>query len=185
MKQIDLASLRRHVAYDKDTGVFTRIVATGKGGRHKAGAVLGHEHGNGYLMVHVCGCRYYAHRLAWMYVYGEWPKQHIDHINGITRDNRIANLRDAPQQINRQNRCVASRRSKLGVLGVYFDNTRNKYVAQIVAGDGHRISKRFASVQEAELFYKRMKAMVHAGYVPDRVVKNEAVRTVRPTKWTA
>lgn len=44
-----------------------------------------------------------AHRLAWLYVHGRWPKGHIDHINSVRGDNRIINLREATRAENRWN----------------------------------------------------------------------------------
>ena len=37
---------------------------------------------------------FFAHRVVWMMVHGEWPEHTIDHINGVKTDNRIQNLRD-------------------------------------------------------------------------------------------
>jgi hypothetical protein len=49
-------------------------------------------------------CFIYTHILAWALYYGEWPKQTIDHINGIRGDNRIENLRDVSMKTQQQNR---------------------------------------------------------------------------------
>jgi hypothetical protein len=48
--------------------------------------------------------RYSAHRLAWFYYHGQWPKHVIDHINGNKTDNSIANLRDITNRENCNNR---------------------------------------------------------------------------------
>ena len=50
---------------------------------------------NGYVSICINGRIRYAHRLAWLYIHGQWPKGEIDHINEKRRDNRIANLREA------------------------------------------------------------------------------------------
>ena len=55
-----------------------------------------------------------ANRLAWFYVYGEWPKQCIDHINRIKTDNRIANLRDVSHKENMANRDYHGRPPGMG-----------------------------------------------------------------------
>lgn len=72
----------------------------------------------GYRAGSIRGHGYKEHRLVWLYVYGAWPADVIDHINGDKTDNRIANLRDVPQVVNTQNRKGAGVRSKTGVLGV-------------------------------------------------------------------
>lgn len=89
--------LRELLTYNPETGVFVRRVTLGK---IKAGMVAGSPSSHGYLLISVAGTRYKAHRLAWLYVYGEWPKEDIDHINRVTSDNRICNLREATDHQN-------------------------------------------------------------------------------------
>lgn len=54
----------------------------------------------------------------------------VDHINHITHDNRKSNLRLATQSQNLMNRSISKNNSS-GVAGVYFDNHRNKWIAEI------------------------------------------------------
>lgn len=58
----------------------------------------------GYVRVSFQGRQHRAHRLAWLYVHGEWPAGMIDHINRSSDDNRIANLREATPAENQRNR---------------------------------------------------------------------------------
>ena len=54
------------------------------------------QNASGYVFICADGVRYKAHRLAWLYHYGEWPSDETpqtDRINGDRADNRIANLR--------------------------------------------------------------------------------------------
>lgn len=58
----------------------------------------------GYRIIHIAGMPRFEHRLVWLYVYGEWPKHTIDHIDLDRTNNRIENLRDVPDAINQQNK---------------------------------------------------------------------------------
>lgn len=61
----------------------------------------------------------------------------VDHINHNTLDNRKANLRVVPQQINLLNKKGAYKNSKTGVRGVYWHKATGKWYAQV-----HRNSKK-------------------------------------------
>lgn len=120
--------LRSVLDYDPETGVFTWKVRTST--KVKIGDITGSLDGRGYLQIGVCSRLHKAHRLAWLYVYGEWPKLSIDHINRNRADNRISNLRDVTSKQNNQN---AGKRSdnKSGHPGVYWYKPYNKWRAQI------------------------------------------------------
>lgn len=45
-----------------------------------------------------------AHRVAWCHATGKWPTGQIDHINHVTDDNRLSNLREATASQNMSNR---------------------------------------------------------------------------------
>jgi len=84
------ARLKELLHYDPDTGVFTRRTAV-RG--QAAGAVVGHRRKDGYVQIGVDYQREFAHRLAWLYVYGSLPPQDIDHIDRDPSNNCICNLR--------------------------------------------------------------------------------------------
>lgn len=107
--------------YKEDTGVFLRKLT--RSPNAVAGDVAGSPDKHGYLTIYINGKSYKAHRLAWLYVYGEWPTKHIDHINGVKFDNRISNLRDVSVATNLQNINTIQMRhnkygSEAGLLGV-------------------------------------------------------------------
>jgi len=58
----------------------------------------------GYVMIKIEGLAYKAHRLAWLYMTGEWPSLRIDHKNGVSIDNRWVNLRLCDQTSNNGNK---------------------------------------------------------------------------------
>lgn len=123
---ITAARLRELLHYDPETGVFTRKVRTAQ--RHQVGdrADYGINTGGmkGYRTVALDSRKYLAHRAAWLYVYGEWPNDQIDHMDGDPSNNRIANLRDVPDGVNKQNKRRPKKTSKSGFLGVYFHQNR-------------------------------------------------------------
>jgi hypothetical protein len=78
------------------------LVSTSSNAR--AGDVAGGaNNGDRYRRIRVDNQLYQAHRLAWLYMTGEWPSNGIDHINGHRADNRWANLREATQSQNMAN----------------------------------------------------------------------------------
>ena len=107
--------LKELLSYDPDTGVFTWV----KRLNNTAGAFDAY----GYVVIRVDKILYKAHRLAWLYTFGEFPAGNLDHINQIKNDNRISNLRVVNQSQNIQN--LAS------VKGVSWDKEREKWCARI------------------------------------------------------
>jgi hypothetical protein len=150
--------LRELLHYDPLTGLFTRLVAASNA---PAGSAAGSLANIGYLRISVDGARYLAHRLAWLYVHGEWPQQEIDHINGDKIDNRIANLRDASRGVNCQNIRAARRDSKTGLLGVY--ERRGRFTACIEVSGRTVTLGDCATPTEAHAVYLQAKREFHAG----------------------
>lgn len=118
---INQADLKARLYYDPSTGVFNRI-----GGHQSVGRMTT----NGYLQISVNGTRYMAHRLAWLYVYGEWPSTQLDHKNQDRLDNRIDNLRLATNKQNGEN-VRLFKHNKSGYRGVSFDRGAGKWRADI------------------------------------------------------
>lgn len=109
------------LSYDKDTGVFNRN-----------GKVAGTVGKNGYRRISIGRKhRYYAHRLAWEFIYGEPPCGEVDHINGDRDDNRIDNLRVVTHQENAHNMGVTPKHNTSALIGVSYykrDNTWSAYI---------------------------------------------------------
>ena len=120
--------LRSILNYDPATGVFTWKVRTSRS--VKIGDITGCPNGHGYLHIQLQSRPYKAHRLAWFYVYGEWPKDQIDHINRIRTDNRISNLREVTNKQNQQNAGKSSHNTS-GHPGVSWHKQNSKWQARI------------------------------------------------------
>lgn len=151
------AELKSLVHYNPDTGIFTHTKARPN---VKAGTVAGSVYNGGYIRIGVGGTVYLAHRLAWFYVYGEWPNQELDHINRIRTDNRISNLRQANTAENCQNR---SRRSDntSGHPGVCWFKKREKWVARIAINQKRMHLGYFDDIDEAISAYEAAKKRLH------------------------
>ena len=151
--------LKHYLDYDPETGAMRRRVATSN--RVKVGDVAGSVmKPAGYRAVCVGGRSYYEHRLAWLYVHGEWPKRQIDHINGCKSDNGIENLREATPAQNQQNaRTRADNRS--GLAGACFDSRRGKWVSGIKVNGVRKHLGSFSTPEEAHAAYVQAKAEHH------------------------
>lgn len=116
--------LKSILNYDQETGIFTWKI---KKGKKVAGSIAGKDC-HGYISIGIDYHQYFAHRLAWLYVYGVMPSK-IDHVNGNKSDNRILNLRPANTSQNACNSKVRSDNSS-GIKGVSWDKTYKKWYAK-------------------------------------------------------
>ncbi len=142
------AELKTQVNYNQLTGIFYSLNSSARWG---SGRILGTLPSSGYIQLRIKGKTYRAHRLAWLYVYGEWPIYSIDHINRIKTDNKISNLRDANSFIQNQNKPIVNKNSH-GLKGIY-KNKSGKFVAIC---RNNKIRKQigcFATANEAHLAY--------------------------------
>jgi hypothetical protein len=122
-----LSNISKEIAYDGETGQFTRVTSAG---RVAAGHITGAVKPNGYVEVGFMRKSFLAHRMAWLFSTGDWPEGQIDHINGVKSDNRIANLRLATPSQQGGNTKVNTRNTS-GVKGARFCRTYKRWTAQI------------------------------------------------------
>ena len=95
------AGLVRHLLrYDAKTGIFRW--KNPMSNRVRKGAIAGWLK-KGRRIITIDNKRFPASHVAWLYVYGEWPKMEVDHRNRDKLDNSIANLRDVTGAVNCQN----------------------------------------------------------------------------------
>lgn len=153
--------LRTVLSYDENTGVFVWKISAG---RVKHGTIAGKSAKCCHARVHIDGNDYWAHRLAWLYVYGAWPANEIDHINGVRSDNRIANLRDVSRSMNQQNqRRPQSDNKTSSYLGVSWRTRSSRWRATITIGGKQKDIGLFDTEEAAHEAYKAQKRILHAG----------------------
>ena len=127
MAELTQQRLQELLDYDPETGVFVWRKSPRSGWEGKqAGSV----HSKGYVHIRIDGKGYKAHRLAWLYVHGDWPSGEIDHINRVKTDNRMSNLRDVDGSVNAMNRKVRSTNAS-GVSGVRQRSDNGKWSVKI------------------------------------------------------
>lgn len=100
------------------------------GGRYVNGSDIGSVKKNGYRLAQVDKEYYLVHRLIWLFHYGYFPENHIDHINRNQLDNRIENLREVSSSCNARN-TGNSRSNTSGVKGVSWDKKNQRWSASI------------------------------------------------------
>ena len=157
--------LKSVLSYDPDSGVFTWIGKTGSSANSfigKEAGCIARKKNYSVRLIRVNKRLYRAHVLAWLYVYGEYPANQIDHIDGNPLNNRIDNLRDVPQTTNMQNLKSSRRDNKLGLLGVHMRRD-GKYIAQITANGVAKFIGVFGNENDAHQAYINEKRRLHQG----------------------
>lgn len=119
---------------------------------------------SGYLCGAIFNRTFRAHRVIWALIYGEWPKEDIDHINGDRSDNRLSNLRAANRSQNSRN-ARKSRANKSGFKGVSWEKRRGKWRADIM--DSNRQRKHlgyFETIEDAAAAYAEASKLYHGEF---------------------
>lgn len=83
-----------------------------------SGQIAGSRNVHGYATISVDGRGNLAHRLAWLYMTGEWPSGKLDHANTWKLDNAFSNLRTATHSQNMANRKGWGRSGFKGVRAI-------------------------------------------------------------------
>ena len=154
-RKLTQAELRRLLDYDPDTGIFRWKISPHSMARIRIGSIAGnvwHNRGQPHRYIQIHGYRYRAHRLAFFYMRGYWPRE-IDHKNGDSLDNHWSNLRKCTSSQNSANR-GPQKNNKLGVKGVY--RTKNGKFRVQVSKDGKNIYRgRFDTLAIAICAYRK------------------------------
>lgn len=148
--------VRARLDYDPEEGVFRWS--------HNAKAA-GTPHSNGYIKITLDRRRYYAHRLAWLYVTGIDPVGQIDHKNLDKTDNSFNNLRIATRSKNMMN-TLAHTDNTSGFKGVSrFKHAKSRPWIANICVDGKKIHLGYhASPEEAHAAYCAASAILHGEF---------------------
>lgn len=137
--------------YNASTGLF---VWTQDKRRPKKGSIAGYLNDQGYVCIILHRKIYRAHRLAWLYAYGEWPPRTVDHINHIRHDNRLENLRLASQAEQVRHASVHAHKKSGLLKGVTpYRYGAGGFIAQIYVRGVHKYLGIFDNEQDAHEAY--------------------------------
>ena len=158
--------LRELLSYDPETGAFTWLVKRPGRWNKSPGTAAGSFDTKGYLLITLDSQRFSAHRLAFLYMTGEWPKKCIDHIDGDSANNRFKNLRDVDQSTNMQNlqasKALTNRSTPF--LGVRrADSIKNPWAATIKVCGKFKHLGVFKTPELAHAAYLSAKRIYHPG----------------------
>ena len=130
-----------------------------------SGKRTGYIRKNGYRAINIQGYgEYQCGRLAWLYTYGHFPKEEIDHVNLNKVDDRIENLREASRSQNATNRSTQSNNTT-GYKGVWKRKGMDLWVAG-VSKDGKNIKLgSFDCPQKAHAAYIAEITKMHGEFV--------------------
>lgn len=125
--------------YNPETGIFTRL--TRPCHSVKIGEEAGYLHwftkNLAYRHIEIGGKQYATHRLAFLYMTGEMPSEHVDHIDGNGLNNAWANLREVNRSQNLRNRKLNAN-NKSGHIGVSWYAPNGKWRASINIESGKK-----------------------------------------------
>ena len=155
------------LSYDPEAGAFVWLRSPNR--RIRVGSQAGCATKIATL-IRVDGVLYGAHRLAWLYMTGDWPTHEIDHWDGNPNNNRWRNLRSATRQQQMWNR-VGQCTSKSGVKGVYL-NRYGRWIAYIKVNERTVYLGTFATKDQAGDAQRRAAEQHHGKFAlsrrPDR-----------------
>lgn len=158
-KEIPVEVLRELLDYDPETGTLTwkkrdvsyfpnEASCRSWNTRYAGRTAFTYTHFEGYKYGGIFSASHKAHRVAWAIYNGEWPKDHIDHINGNRADNRIVNLRVVSCSENLRNQKIR-KNNKSGVMGVSWRSDAGKWVVRITVNSRLMNLGLFSSFDEA------------------------------------
>jgi hypothetical protein len=126
-------------------------------------SIAGTLNADGYITIKIFGKRYLAHRLAWLYMTGEWPRVVMDHINRRQTDNSWINLREATLSQNQCNRGLGKSNTS-GYKGVRWNANNKKWYARICLNRKYHDLGAFDTAENAHAAYVAAAIVLHGEF---------------------
>ena len=153
------SELKLQLNYDHNTGIFTWIKSKhGVKFNQKAGHLTSH----GYIEIIIDKKRYYAHRLAWLYMYGDFFGE-IDHIDRNPSNNSISNLRLCTSSQNKCNTRL-SKKNTSGIKGISWNKLKNKWQVRITINKKTIALGNYENLEDAKLIIKKARQKYHGEF---------------------
>jgi hypothetical protein len=150
---MNIEQLKERLSYCPKTGIF-KWNDTVK--NQCKGTQAGQTTSQGYIRLNIEGKKILAHRLAWAYVYGSFPKGHIDHVDRNKSNNSISNLREVSKKENAQNRG--------NIKGAYWHESSKLFCSRIQVDGKVTHLGYFKTKEEAQAAYLKAKQELHPFY---------------------
>ncbi|MDO8972094.1 MAG: HNH endonuclease signature motif containing protein [Saprospiraceae bacterium] len=155
----DLTQTRLHELFGLNTETGELIWRVSKGSK-KQGNIAGSINKKGYRCIKIDGRNYKAHRLVWLYTFGSWPKDQLDHIDGNRSNNRLDNLRECTHGENQQNLAPKTGGTS-NYPGIYWAKHVQKWQVSIRIKGKSEYLGLFTNELEAAEAYKLAKQLYH------------------------
>ena len=140
--------------YEPTTGLFTRKVQASH--RVHVGDIAKYVNREGYVEIVIDYRKYRAQRLAWLYMYGEFPQGKLDHIDRNKVNNKIDNLRPVTNKQNVENVGIRVDNTS-GYKGVSWCKAVCKWMAKITHLGVQIYLGYFNTPEEASTAYQAMR----------------------------
>lgn len=170
-KKLTQKHLKEALDYNPETGIFIWLErdreyfpteeSSKTWNTRFSGKVAGYKDKRGYLQICVNGKKYWAHRLAFLYMTGDFPENDTDHINQKKSDNQWKNLRGVTNQENHKNLGMYPNNAS-GFTGVSFCKGNNKWETYIYAKGKRKYLGYFTNINDA--IEARKAANIEYGY---------------------
>jgi hypothetical protein len=114
-------------------------------------AAGGVDKSDGYHYIQIDGKLYKSSRLAFLYLYGYFPENEVDHIDRDRSNNTWSNLKEVSRSCNMRNTGLFST-NKTGVKGVFWDKGHKRWQSQVTVNNTRKLIGRYKTFEEAVLY---------------------------------